>query len=168
MKEDPPEANAGRLLELSEEVSRIAGSLTQLSISLRASLKQVSSSSNSNEPHVLLEWVSWLIRARRNRARYIGTELLGEPAWDILLEILRAELAYERISVSSACSAAGVSSSTALRWLNALEHHRLVLRQGDGLDASGTFLVLSPDTSNALRRHFTEVVRTVPPDRTMR
>ena len=158
MKNDPPEAKAGRLLELSEEVSRIAGSLTQVSIGLRESVRQAHPFSNSNEPHVLLKRVSWLIRARRKRASYIAPELFGEPAWDILLHLLRAELAYERISVPSVCSAVGVSPSTGLRWLNALEHHGLVLRQGDERDTCGTFVVLSPNASNALRRYLIEVV----------
>jgi DNA-binding MarR family transcriptional regulator len=86
---------------------------------------------------------------------------LGEPAWDILLDLLRAELAFERVSVSNACRAAHVPPSTGLRWLNALEEHRLILRQGNGGDASGTFVVLSPETSNALRRYFIEVVGTL-------
>jgi DNA-binding MarR family transcriptional regulator len=158
MKNDAPEAKAGRLLELSDEVSRIAGSLTQVSIGLRASLQQVFPYSSSNDPHVLLNLVSRLIRARRKRASYIIPELLGEPAWDIPLDLLRAELAFERISVSSACGAAGVSPSTGLRWLNALEEHELILRQGDERDASGAFVVLSPDTSNALRRYVIEVL----------
>lgn len=168
MKEDPPEPKAGRLLELSDEVSRIAGSLTQLSIGLRASLQQGYPYSNSNEPHVLLKWVNWLISARRKRASYIAPELFGEPAWEILLELLRAELAYERISVSNACSIAGTSQSTGCRWLNALEHHGLILRQGDERDAGGTFVALSPDTSNALRRYFVEVVGTLGYERTMK
>jgi hypothetical protein len=159
MNDDPPEANAARLLHLSEEVSRIAGSLTRVSIGLRASLQQVYPCSNANEHSVLLKRVNWLIRARRKRASFIAPELIGEPAWDILLDLLRAELAYERISVSSACAAAGVHPSTGVRWLNALEHHGLVL-QGDERDASGTFALLSPDTSKALRRYFLEVVGT--------
>jgi DNA-binding MarR family transcriptional regulator len=158
MKDESPEADSGRLLELSEEVGRIAGSLTRLSIGLRASLQRVCSSSNPNEPHVLLERVRWLIDARRKRARYIAPDLLVDPAWDILLDLLRAELSYERPSVSSTCSAAGVPASTGLRWLNALEQRGLVLRQENPRDANGTLLVLSPETSAALRRYFVEVV----------
>src|ERR1700756_5644636 len=120
MKEDPPEAKAELLLQLSKEVSRIAGSLAQLSIGIEAPLRQDCRSSNLNEPNVLLEQVSWLIRVRRGRARYVPSQLFGEPAWDILLELLRAKLAYERISVSSACIAAGVPPTTGLRWLKAL------------------------------------------------
>jgi DNA-binding MarR family transcriptional regulator len=160
VKDEPPEAKAGRLLELSEEVSRIAGSLTQVSIGLRASLPQVYPYSNSNEPHRLLKMISWLIRARRKRSDYIASELFGEAAWDILLHLLRAELAFERMSVSSICSAAAVSPSAGCRWLDALEKRRLVLRQGNEHDASSDFVVLSPEASKALRRYFVEVVGT--------
>jgi DNA-binding MarR family transcriptional regulator len=160
MKNESREADNGRLLELSEEVGRIAGSLTRLSIGLRASLQRVCPSSKPNEPHVLLKRVRWLIDARRKRSNYIAPDLLGDPAWDILLDLLRAELSYERPSLSSTCSAAGVPTSTGLRWLNALEQHGLVLRQGDAGDANGTLFVLSPETSAALRRYFVEVVAT--------
>ena len=158
MKQDSPNDDAGRLLELSEEVSRIAGSLTRLSIGLRASLQRVCPSSKPNEPHVLLKRIRWLIDARRKRASYVAPDLMGEPAWDILLDLLRAELSYERPTVSSTCSAAGVPESTGLRWLNALEQRGLVLRQGDRRHANGTFLVLSPGASDALRRYLIEVV----------
>jgi DNA-binding MarR family transcriptional regulator len=158
MKDASPEAASGRLLELSEEVCRIAGSLTRLSICLRASLQRVCPSSKPNEPHVLLKRVTWLMEARRKRASYIAADLLGDPAWDILLELLRAELSYERPSVSSTCSAAGVPASTGLRWLKALEQRGLVLRQGDPRDTNGTLIVLSPETSAALRHYFAEVV----------
>jgi len=87
----------------------------------------------------------------------IASLLDAEPAWDILLHLLRAELAHERISVSSACIAAAVPPSSGLRWLKALERKGLVLLQCDARDATRTFVVLSPDTSKALRRYFIEV-----------
>jgi hypothetical protein len=164
MNEDPSEAKAELLLQLSKEVSRIAGSLAQLSIGIEAPLRQDYRSSNLNEPDVLLEQVSWLIRVRRGRSRYLPPQLFGEPAWDILLDLLRAELAYERISVSSACIAAAVPPTTGLRWLKALEQHGLVLRQCDLHDARRTFVVLSPDTSKALRHYFLEVIGALPSD----
>ena len=165
MKEDPPAAKAELLRQLSKEVSRIAGSLAQLSIGTAAPLPQDYPFTNENELDVPLERVSWLIRARRTRARYLAPELFAEPAWDILLYLLRAELAHERISVSNACTAAAVPQSTGLRWLKTLEQHGLVLRRCDTHDARRTFVVLSPDTSKALRRYFLDVVGTLPSER---
>jgi hypothetical protein len=69
MSEDPPDTEAERQLRLGKEVTRIAGSMAQLAMGLRAPLQQHSPATNSNSPDVCPETVSWLIRARRNRAR---------------------------------------------------------------------------------------------------
>jgi hypothetical protein len=164
MKEDPPDANAKLLLHLSQEVSRIAGSLAKLSMGVEASPRQNYPFSNENELDVPLERVDWLIQARRARARYLNIELFADPAWDILLDLLRAEIAHERISVSSACIASAVPATTGLRWLRALEQRGLVVRQRDLHDARRTFVVLSQDTSKALRRYFLEVIGSQPPE----
>jgi DNA-binding MarR family transcriptional regulator len=170
MKHDNPGgADAERLVQLSEEVIRIAALLAKLASGL-GPVRQENPCASSNEPDVTLEVpverVSWLIAARRKRARYLSPELFAEPAWDILLDLLRAELAGERISVSSACLAGGVPASTGLRWLKALEQQGLVLRQSDPRDARRIFVALSPNASGALRRYFLEVVlETDPPVR---
>ena len=192
MKEDAPKAKAELLLHLSKEVSRIAGSLAQLSVGaeptlrhndalsklpqlsedvsrIAGSLAQLSAGgepslrhnhpfSNENGLDVPLGQVKWIIRARRARGRYFASELLADPAWDILLDLLRAEIAHERVSVSSASIAAAVPQTTGLRWLRALERHGLVVRQSDLHDARRTFVVLSREASIALRRYFLEVV----------
>jgi len=162
MKEDSPEARAELLLQLSKEVSRIAGSLAQLSIGAGLPPRDNRPFCDENELDVPLEQVNWLIRARRARARYLTPELFSDPAWDILLDLLRAELAHDRISVSSACLAGTVPPTTGLRWLKALEDRGLVLRQADLHDARRTFVSLSKETSMALRRYFLEVVGTAP------
>jgi DNA-binding MarR family transcriptional regulator len=159
-------ADGERLLELSGEVMRIAGLLAKLASGLGPPVRQEYPCANSNEPDIALEVpverVSWLIAARRKRARYLSPELFAEPAWDILLDLLRAELAGQRISVSSACLAGGVPASTGLRWLKALEQQGLVLRQFDPRDARRIFVALSANASVALRRYFVEVVGSTP------
>jgi DNA-binding MarR family transcriptional regulator len=160
MNEDALEAKAGQLLEVSEQVRRIAERLAQLSTHFGAMPRRDYQCSNLNEPEVPLERVSWLIRTRRSRARYLPLELFAEPAWDILLDLLRAELGHERMSVSSLCIAVDISPNSGLRWLEALEEKGMVLRQRDARDTRRIFVVLSPSTSNALRRYFVEVVGT--------
>lgn len=147
---------AERLLELSDEVMRIAGSLAQLSMGLAAPLQQQERPTDPNE--VSSETVSRLIEARRQRSRYVSSELFGEPAWDMLLDLLDAELAYRRVSVSSLCTASGVPSSTALRWLKCLEQRGLVVRTANTSDASSASVQLSLEGSRALRRYVREVV----------
>lgn len=165
MKEDSPEARAELLLQLSKEISRIAGSLAQLSVGAGTLHRQNYPLSNQNEFDVPLERVNWLIQARRTRARYLTPELFADPAWDILLDLLRAEIVHERISVSSACIAAAVPVTTGLRWLKALELQGLVVRQRDLHDARRTYVTLSSDTSMALRRYFLEVIAIQPSER---
>lgn len=162
MKEETPDPNAKLLLQLSEEVRRIAGSLAQLSIGAGAAPPEHYPFSNENDLDVRPERVNWLIKARRARGRYLTPELFADPAWDILLDLLRAEIEHERISVSSACIAAAVPATTGLRWLNALEQRGLVVRHRDLHDARRSYVTLSSGTSLALRRYFVEVVGSQP------
>jgi DNA-binding MarR family transcriptional regulator len=159
MTELSPDPKADRLLQLSEEVSRIAGSLAQISIGLSEPLKPRESSKGSNHLDVSKDVVCWLIRARRDRARYLCQDLFSEPAWDILLDLLRAELAQERVSVSSLCIASGVPATTALRCLKILTDQGLAVRRADLHDGRRVFVELAPEVSKSLRRYFIEVVQ---------
>ena len=165
MKEDTPHGKADLLLHLCSEVSRIAGSLAQLSIGAGALPRQTYPNCNEHELDVPLDRVNWLIHARQRRACYFTPEVFADPAWDILLDLLRAEIANERISVSSACIAASVPLTTGLRWLRALEQRGLVLLEPDLGDAQRALVSLTKDSSIALRRYFLEVVGTPPPER---
>lgn len=167
MSEYPSDASVERLLELSEEVSRIAGSLTRLSIGLSASFEKNVQPPDLNkapeedliEPEVSEELVSGLIKARRERTRYLSHELFAEPAWDMLLDLLQAELGQRRVSVSSLCIASGVPSTTGLRWLNHMVEQGLVIRRADPQDGRRVFVELAPEVSRDLRRYFVDVVQ---------
>ena len=62
-----------------------------------------------------------VIAARRIRNRHLGQDLAADPAWDMLLEAMAAELAGNRIRESDLCRATTVPDSTALRWIRKLE-----------------------------------------------
>lgn len=154
----PSEIHPDRLLQLSEEVSRIAGSLAQLSLrglTPRASNFEVSANGSDVSPAT----VTWLIRSRRERARYINSELFCDPAWDMLLDLFRAELAQQRVSVSSLCVAACVPATTALRYLKTMVDRGMIVRRADQRDGRRIFVELSPDMSNALREYFINVIQ---------
>jgi DNA-binding MarR family transcriptional regulator len=156
MNQESPDRQAERLLQLSEEVTRIAGSLAQLSIGLASPLGHPAT--NSNEPDVSVKTVRWLIGARRGRTRFLSHDLLADPAWEMLLDLLHAELVNRPVSVSSACIASGVPPTTGLRWLKTLEERGLVVRKFDARDRRRVFVELSPDTSKALRRYIREII----------
>lgn len=67
-----------------------------------------------------------------------------QPAWDIMLDLYRAHLTDQRISVSSACIAAHVPPTTALRWLVTLEERELITRSADPRDRRRVYVSLSP------------------------
>jgi len=157
------EIETERLLQLSQEITRVAASLAELSMGLAAPLEQ--GPDPLNEPEVATETISWLIKARRERTRFLPAEMFSEPAWDMLLELLAAELGRRRVSVSSLCTAAGIPARTGKRWLQYLEKHGLVVRQTAAHEADNEFVELSLSASNALRRYFRGVVQAAPTDR---
>lgn len=143
------------LLHLSEEVSRIAGTLAKLSTD--PSISVVEATPPEKVPHVSVETLHSVIRARRLRTRYFSEDLFADPAWDIMLDLLRAEASGTRVSVSSLCLAAGVPATTALRWLKLMENQRLVIRRNDPHDGRRIFVELAPETSLALNRYFADL-----------
>jgi hypothetical protein len=145
--------NAERLLQLSNEVSRIAGTLARLSADPSASALPPDAESDDVSPKKVME----VIRGRRLRARYFPEDLFADPAWDMMLDLLHSELTHRRVTVSSLCISAAVPATTALRWIKAMVEKNLFIRRADPLDGRRVFIELAPDTSSALRRYFAEL-----------
>ena len=108
-------------------------------------------------PPVSLDTVRQVIRARRLRARFFDEELFADPAWDMLLDLLQAEIAQHRVPVSSLCIAAAVPATTALRWIKTMTDAGLFKRRADPHDGRRVFVELAPPASEAMRRYFREV-----------
>ena len=98
-----------------------------------------------------------VIRARRLRARFFDEDLFADPAWDMLLDLLQAEIAQHRVPVSSLCIAAAVPATTALRWIKTMTDNGLFQRRADPHDGRRVFIELAPSASVAMRRYFAEV-----------
>jgi DNA-binding MarR family transcriptional regulator len=150
--------NAERLRQLSDEVGRIAATLARLSTGpAPAAPRAIEPPAGTDVPPVSVETVRSVIRARRLRARYFAEELFADPAWDMLLDLLQAEISHMRTPVSSLCIAAAVPATTALRWLKAMVSQGIFIRRADPHDGRRVFVELAPEASNALRRYFAEV-----------
>jgi hypothetical protein len=149
--------NAERLRQLSEEVSRIASTLARLSTGPGAPVRAIEPSTSGDIPPLSAETVRSVIRARRLRARYFRDELFADPAWDMLLDLLQAEIAQLRVPVSSLCIAAAVPATTALRWLKAMVSQGIFVRRADPHDGRRVFVELAPEASQALRCYFGDV-----------
>jgi DNA-binding MarR family transcriptional regulator len=150
---------AERLRQLSDEVSRIAATLARLSTVPASPQPELRKPVEEDVPDVSVEAVRSVIRARRLRTRYFAEDLFADPAWDMLLDLLQAEIAQLRVPVSSLCIAAAVPATTALRWLKSMTDKGIFLRRADPHDGRRVFVELSRDASVALRRYFAEVGR---------
>jgi DNA-binding MarR family transcriptional regulator len=149
--------NAERLRQLSDEVSRIAATLARLSTGPGVTAQTPDRATVEAAPPLTADTVRNVIRARRLRMRYFSQELFADPAWDMLLDLLQAEIAQLRVPVSSLCIAAAVPATTALRWLKTLVVQGLFIRRADPHDGRRVFVELAPETSQALRRYFADV-----------
>jgi len=103
---------------------------------------------------VSAQQIRYILKSRAARASIIGEDLFADPAWDILLDLYAAHLTGETVSVSSACIAANVPYTTALRWTNALEARGLILRQNDPDDGRRTYVSLAPKAILAVEEYF--------------
>jgi DNA-binding MarR family transcriptional regulator len=148
--------NAARLRQLSEEVSRIASTLARLSTGPAGLSPAPPSPAGEDLPALAAETVRAVIRARRLRSRYFPEHLFADPAWDMLLDLLQAEISHLRVPVSSLCIAAAVPATTALRWLKTMVQEGLFIRRADPHDGRRVFVELAPEASAALRRYFAE------------
>ncbi|MEO7813992.1 MAG: winged helix DNA-binding protein [Sphingomicrobium sp.] len=151
--------NAVRLRQLSDEMGRIAETLARLSSTPDeagpSALRLIQPS--GEVPPLSVDVVRSVIRARRLRARFFAEELFADPAWDMLLDLLQAELAQHRVPVSSLCIAAAVPATTALRWIKSMTDAGLFLRRADPHDGRRVFVELSPGASEGMRRYFGEL-----------
>lgn len=98
-----------------------------------------------------------LIKARRLRDRRLGQHLFADPAWDILLEALEADLSDQKVSITSLCAASAVPATTALRWIQKLEQDGLLQRYQDPEDMRRSWISLTSTGSAKLRSYFGEL-----------
>jgi len=101
--------------------------------------------------------VRQILKARRKRDEWFGQNLFADPAWDILLEVFAADQAQQKISVSAACIAAAVPSTTALRWLSKLEQAGHIVRTADHLDGRRYWVKLSPSATAAMKHYLAAI-----------
>lgn len=100
------------------------------------------------------------LAARRRRDALLGPGWFQDPAWDMLLDLLACVHEGRPITVSSACIAAAVPATTALRWLKALVDNGAVRRTVDPVDRRRVFVDLDADIAGRLA---TWVTTSLPP-----
>lgn len=116
-----------------ENRQHIADRMEALAIELR-SLSDTEMQAVPTEA-TLVALASKIYSARRKVDEVFGMSGFAvSPAWDIVLDLYKAKSEGKTISVTSACIGAACPSTTALRWLQALESMNLVERKPDRHD----------------------------------
>lgn len=119
-----------------------------------------SSTADSAElPFVADDVVNSVFEEWQQRAAYFPTELLSDPAWAILLELLLAEIQGRRCSLSRVRKVSAVPQSTADRWVKTLEREGFLIRHEDARQDGDEVVGLSLKGSTILRQYFVEVVQ---------
>ena len=90
-----------------------------------------------------------LYRLRRKRDAALPG-YFGDPAWDILLDLMIARADSRPRSISCLCVASSVSSSAALRWITRLLDDGLIYKTQDPEDGRRTYVELSPQAAAKL------------------
>lgn len=85
-----------------------------------------------------------LYRARLARCQVLNVQLLGEPAWDMLLALYSLPPRGEVLSVTSLSLAANVPQATGIRWQNKLLEEGLIRRDPHVRDSRVQLIGLSP------------------------
>lgn len=104
-------------LTRSGQIERRALSLAQVAIRLRANAKQ--------------------------RSKHLSQEFLGEPAWEMLLELFIQFAGGATVSTKSLCLASGLADTSALRMIDRLEAAGLLERSQSHVDKRITLVGLS-------------------------
>lgn len=99
-------------------------------------------------------------RIRRLRGRHLPGLTLGEPAWDILLDLAISHYWRRETSVTSLCIAADVPSTTALRWISGMTREGLIVRRPCLRDGRRSFLGIAPASYQAMLALAADALRT--------
>lgn len=159
MDQDAPSLETHNLAE-------IASQLAALADGLRSGSERIGSTTPSSAQDMLtpdetrrqyIKMARQTYGDRRRREAILGsTDLLGEPAWDILLDLYIAQGTAQEVSVSSACIGSAAPATTGLRWLGVLQEAGLVVRINDDEDHRRVLVKLSPEGASRMDRYFAE------------
>jgi hypothetical protein len=97
-----------------------------------------------------LALAKWIVVSRRRRAKIFKDLRLGEPTWDMILELYVAECEGHRVDVSGLCLASGVPPTTALRYVDLLFREGHIAKVDDRDDGRRAFVNMQADMRAAV------------------
>lgn len=147
-------------MQLTDQAAMLAQQAEALAAALNAwkqTPEQISRKSGAPRGDLTLLGLDHLRRPRQ------AVEPLGElddVAWDLLRELLKAEKAGQRISVSAlSISVEHISPTTALRRIRELVKAGHIVRNPDPMDARRDFVTLEPESRAALEQYLEQVAK---------
>jgi DNA-binding MarR family transcriptional regulator len=99
-----------------------------------------------------------LYEERQRRNLHFGSQMFGEPAWEILL-ILYLEDSGERQAQARLVELSGASRSTGQRWVDHLVRKELAKREEHPTDRRRNFISLSDKGRHLLELYLSETCR---------
>ncbi|MEP6785066.1 MAG: hypothetical protein ABI898_04910 [Sphingomonadales bacterium] len=144
------DADARRLLQLADEVARIARTIVGVTadhadggiLAVRDNLTGYRAGPSRSVP-VAASDIRAMIRWRRRRDGLFGGELFADPAWDMILDLAAAQIEGSDVAISSLCIAAAVPATTALRWIKTLTDAAIFVRVADPNDRRRVYIRLA-------------------------
>ena len=133
-----------QLLDVVEKIAEHGQCTPSEAVQRIADILSPESSGRQRKRAALAEFVGRLRQLRMRRNELIGAPLFRDPAWDMLLELFAAHEGGRKVSVSSLCYASGVPPTTALRQIQRLEKHKLLVRKGDSEDNRRCYVEPTP------------------------
>jgi DNA-binding MarR family transcriptional regulator len=97
--------------------------------------------------------VSKLIGERRSRRSHFPSQLLGDPAWDVVLLLALAGSREHRLSVSTICCSVDAPATTVLRCITNLTEQGILIRRPDPLDKRRKYIELSRESYARVRAY---------------
>lgn len=109
-------------------------------------------------PDTLLEAAKHEYRARRQREAIFGPGMFADPSWDLLLDLFIADIEGRSVSISSACVAAAVPATTALRHVCHLVDKGLLVRSPHPEDRRCTYIGLTGEAKAQMIEYFSQIL----------
>lgn len=145
-------------LQRRESLSGIGLQLTRLIASMNEPGGEVSTSGELSDQE-LNATLQTILSGRSLRMRYFSNRLFADPVWDILLDLMRARLEHQTLSVSSVCIAASVPMTTALRAVKQMTDEGLLRRWPDPKNKRRDLIDLTDTTASYMREYLSVVTR---------
>jgi len=152
---------AQELAELTRQVAELNRTVSQLVTAC------ASSGSRTGQPQPRRYEAADIARrelcARRDRTKYLSADLVGEPAWDMLVDLYVHYLERKAISIGSACIASACPATTAMRYIDLLVEHNLVRRVPSATDRRTVYLELTNTALASLQAYFDHLRKSAEP-----